>query len=415
MKFLSLLIILLLCTDCGPEGLPTAETSSTHLATQTSQAASQPTSSHLPTPTAMPTWLPPTPIPMFEGLIDALAIDPQGTLFAGGYGPPSDGSRRLARWDGTEWIAMETGFEPDGSPLAIDSAGQLYSSGLTAIEHGMATVMVKWDGAQWEDITGNFSTVVDALQAGRISSNIPVLGLAVDGEDKLYAAGSYQHPSADNTMEWPMGYVATWNGDTWTVLGRGFDRVNIYSLAVSPTGQVYVSGEQPRIPAGEYEGPAGFIAQWDSKMWNEIGTSALDSCTSITNLSLDGAGGLYAGCRGDGKGGLVFHWDGTDWNILTDQLRGEAPVIHDMAVDKSGQLYIGGSFDSVSGIPARNIASWDGNGWHALGDGLNGQVYVLAFDPGGELYASGILMEAGAQPMGQVARWDGETWHVPGP
>jgi hypothetical protein len=83
-----------------------------------------------------------------------------------------------------------------------------------------------------------------------------------------------------------------------------------------------------------------------------------------------------------------------------------------MAVDANGHLYIGGSFESVSGIPARHIAYWNGSSWHALGDGVNKQVDALAFDPGGELYAAGLFTEAGDVPVQHVARWDGKTWHT---
>jgi len=192
---------------------------------------------------------------MFEGIIDSVAIDQQGTLYAGGYGASWEGSKHFAQWDGAKWIALGTGVaSAGGNPLVADRANQLYTTIITDPDQGYTTAMVRWDDAGWEDITGNFSTVVDALQAGRISSNIPVEALAVDGEDHLYAAGSFQYPSADHTMEWPMGFVAKWDRETWTVLGHGFDRVHIYAMAVSAAGKVYASGEQPRIPPGEYGG-----------------------------------------------------------------------------------------------------------------------------------------------------------------
>jgi trimeric autotransporter adhesin len=409
-RFWILLYILVLCTACGPLGLPAAEPSPTGIPTQTPHATSQTASVVLPTGTSTPML--PTPTPMFEGIIDSVAIDQQGTVYAGGYGASWDGSKHFAKWDGEKWIALGSGVASAGSnPLVADSANGLYTTIITDPDHGYTTAMVRWDGAGWEDITGNFSTVVDALQAGRISSNIPVEALAVDGEDNLYAAGSFQYPSADHTMEWPMGFVAKWNKEAWTVLGQGFDQVHIYAMAVSEAGKVYASGEQPRIPAG----PAGFIAEWDGETWTEIGTNKLDPCLNIRNLALDKAGGLYASCRLNGAGEPIFHWDGTDWTIITDQLQGEAPAVYDLVVDDNGHLYIGGSFDSVSGIPARNIAYWDGNGWHALGEGVHGQVYALAFDAGGELYAAGLLMGAGGQYAGLAARWDGETWHALGP
>ncbi len=86
-----------------------------------------------------------------------------------------------------------------------------------------------------------------------------------------------------------------------------------------------------------------------------------------------------------------------------------------MAVGANGQLYISGSFESVSGIPARYIAYWDGSLWQALGEGVNKQVHALTFDPGGNLYAVGLFNEAGGRPAQHIASWDGDTWHALGP
>ena len=86
-----------------------------------------------------------------------------------------------------------------------------------------------------------------------------------------------------------------------------------------------------------------------------------------------------------------------------------------MIVDKNGYLYIGGDFDSVGGVPARNIAYWDGSSWHPLGDGVNKPVEALALHPNGELYAVGSFTQAGGLPVSCAARWDGEAWHALGP
>lgn len=414
MRSLILLYLLVLCTACGPSSSPAIEASPSTIKTQTSQAPSQ-TAPVVP-PTEMSTPNLPSPTPMFEGMIDNVAIDRQAQVYASGYGPASDGSRHFAQWDGTTWIALGAGVESaGGDALVTDRANRLYTAMITDPDQGYATAIVRWDGAGWEDITGNFTTVVDALQAGRISSNIPVAALAFDGEDHLYAAGSFQYPSADHTREWSMGYAAKLEKETWTVLGPGFDQVYILDMAVSAAGKVYVAGEQPRIPAGEYDGPAGFIAEWDGETWTEIGTGLLDPCWNIRNLALDKAGGLYATCvRGEG-GEPIFYWDGAEWTTVSDRLQGEAPAVYDLAVDENGHLYIGGSFDSVSGVRARDIAYWDGTSWHALGEGIRGQVYALAFDPAGELYAAGLLLGAGGQYAGIVARWDGQTWQALGP
>jgi hypothetical protein len=53
-----------------------------------------------------------------------------------------------------------------------------------------------------------------------------------------------------------MDCVAKWDQGTWTVLGEGFDKVNILTLAVDAAGDVYVAGEQPSTP----EGNSSYIA-----------------------------------------------------------------------------------------------------------------------------------------------------------
>jgi hypothetical protein len=402
MKPFAFLFILILCTACVPQGLPVTESSPTLIATQFSIATIPPTSTSLPTSTT-PALLLPSPTPIFNILIDNVATDQQGVVYVSGFGKQDD-LRHFARWDGGKWIELGNGFKTTGNALAVDSTGHLYAEIFTDSQQGMSNAIMRWDGAKWEDITGNFSIVVDALQAGRLSSNIPVMALAVDGEDNLYTAGSYFYPSADNTAEWAMGYVAKWNKDSWTVLGQGFDKVYITAMETVATGNVYVSGEQPLTP----EGNNSFITQWDNDTWTEINTSKLINLTQI--IAVDRSGRLYA----NSQWAVVSYWDGTDWINITDQLKGEAPAVYDMAVGRNDHLCIGGSFESVNAIPARNIACWDGSSWYALGDGVNERVNAIAFDPYGDLYAVGYFTEAGGLPVDHAARWDGETWYALG-
>ena len=407
MKSLISLSILVLCTACAPQGLPMVEPSPTLIATQPSLATTKPASTSLAAPTATPTLLLPSATPIFEVVIDNVATGQQGQLYASGFGTLGDDVRHFAQWDGAKWVALGNGFSTAGNTLVTDGAGHLYTEILANSEQGTATAIMRWDGDKWEDITGNFSIVVDALKAGRTSSNIPVETLAVDGEDNLYAAGMFYYPTADHSEELPMGYVAKWDQESWTVLGKGFDKVNIFALAVSTAGEVYVAGEQPLTP----EGNSSYIAHWDGETWKQIDTSKINTSGY---LALDKSGGLYVGSLSSEPSGYIDYWDGTDWRTITAQLAGEAPAILDMAVDANGHLYIGGSFESVNGIPARYIAYWDGSSWHALGDGVNKQVNALAFDPSGKLYAVGFFTEAGGLPANHVAQWDGKAWHMLG-
>ena len=74
-----------------------------------------------------------------------------------------------------------------------------------------------------------------------------------------------------------------------------------------------------------------------------------------------------------------------------------------------GDLIVGGEFTQAGGVTARGIARWDGQAWHALGAGLNGNGYALAvYD--GDLIVGGWFTEAGELPASNIARWNGTAW-----
>src|SRR5438105_7263630 len=58
------------------------------------------------------------------------------------------------------------------------------------------------------------------------------------------------------------------------------------------------------------------------------------------------------------------------------------------AVASAGNdVYIGGNFTAAGGVPAANIARWNGSQWQALGTGADGAVYALTLSDNGVLYA----------------------------
>jgi hypothetical protein len=81
------------------------------------------------------------------------------------------------------------------------------------------------------------------------------------------------------------------------------------------------------------------------------------------------------------------------------------------------RLYVAGSFTSIGGVVARNVAVWDGSAWSALGEGTNAPVYALAMHDDGsgrKLYAGGSFRKAGNVLANMVARWDGSSWSAVG-
>ena len=113
--------------------------------------------------------------------------------------------------------------------------------------------------------------------------------------------------------------------------------------------------------------PLGHVARWTGAQWQTVGTIAPDFGASSTRLAA--------------------------WN---------------------SKVICAGLFNSIDGVPALNIAQWNGTTWSALGSGLNGRVTALA-SHGGELYASGDFTASGATPLpGRIARWNGTSWAAVG-
>ena len=101
-----------------------------------------------------------------------------------------------------------------------------------------------------------------------------------------------------------------------------------------------------------------------------------------------------------------------DWVGLGSGMSGSASsLVAVMALAVSGtNLYAGGQFTTAGGVPANNIAKWDGNAWSALGSGMDVDVYVLVAN-GTNLYAGGDFSMAGANG---IAKWNGSAWSALG-
>ncbi len=79
-----------------------------------------------------------------------------------------------------------------------------------------------------------------------------------------------------------------------------------------------------------------------------------------------------------------------------------------------GAFVVGGAFSGAGGVPAANIARWDGSAWQPLGGGLGTPVFntvqALARLPNGDLLAGGFFQVPGPGAIANLAVWDGERW-----
>lgn len=160
---------------------------------------------------------------------------------------------------------------------------------------------------------------------------------------------------------------------------------------------------------------AARIAVYDDalQVWVPLGTGLGSRVRCV--LGLDSgvlvAGGDFLDVAGMPAPG-VARWDGTQWRALGSGLAfGASPGrAHALGRLPDGSLVAGGFFSTAGGVPAANVARWDGAAWQSLGSGTNGGINCILSDAEGRLWFGGSFTQAGSQPASRVARWDGTAW-----
>lgn len=310
------------------------------------------------------------------------------------------------------WAALGPGFYGFVNAMTTfdDGTGPaLYASGRFSLVSGIPTnAVAKWDGTSWSSIGaagGNMGTIIDALT------------VFDDGTGPaLYAAGRFLTLGGVAASR-----IAKWDGSSWSALGSGTDN-SIRSLGVFDDGNgaaLYVGGGFST--AGGVS--ASRVAKWDGSSWSAVGSGFTNASVEALTVFDDGTGpALYAGGGFVTIGGVlasqIARWDGTAWSQVGGGIGCCAILAQAVFDDGTGPaLFVAGQFVTVSGVPANNIAKWDGSAWSALGSGVSGAssspVYALAvFDDGTgpALYAGGILGGVGGVVANSIARWDGASW-----
>ena len=348
-----------------------------------------------------------------------------GEVYIGGYFESVDGvaARRIARWDGTAWSPLAGGLYTEGTldndaiPTAIAGLGDyIYVGG--AFEYAVASDdtldlevnnLARWNHTteQWESVGGGTSVDVRVMTVWN---------------DALYAGGAFEQ-AGDQTVYG----IARWQDERWSPLGTGVDGY-VDAIQAGPDG-LYVSGGF--YNAGEVENTDSLV-RWDGSQWHSLGTNeflsgADDEFISAMGVLPDG-GILVSGDFGEAGTPLLdktAFWDGTQWrgtglgfeDDYSGFVGGDGYAV---AVAPNGNVYVGGDFLHIGGLPYSHLAMWDGEMWHSVGGGVDGDVSALLIR-GDDLYVAGGFAQVGGEgdesvPAVRVARWNmvSETWSAVG-
>jgi len=306
-------------------------------------------------------------------------------VIVGGYFDSAGGvtAESVARWDGTAWHSMDTGFDGVVRSFAtID--GELFVGGGWRAD-GRGTMQVaRWDGTQWAPPT--------SASDGWITCSV-----AVDGT--TFAGGEFQYVDGVRAR-----HIARRTGGAWEPLGAGIGFVGTFSGMTLHQGDLFVA-------ATSADDAATSIMRWDGSEWTEAAGGIHGSVYSM--YSVDDQlviGGSFAGLNGTAIEN-VARWDGTQW-LPMGVSHGN---IRDFQVHE-GTLYAAGSF----GPPPADVgyrgtvAAWNGTEWEplALAPGnSSGALFESLESYRGDLIAAGMNWADG-YPMASVWRWNGADWEA---
>jgi hypothetical protein len=263
------------------------------------------------------------------GAVYALAIGPDGTIYAGGNFTNASGVAAcdyIAKWTvgASAWTALGTGMNGIVYAIAVGPDGSVYAGGAFTLAGGVANTVriAKWNGSAWS-----------ALGTGANAGNVSSIAVGLDGS--VYAGGTFTLMSGvANTVR-----IAKWNGSAWTALGTGMSSNGVAALAIGLDGSVFAGGDY---------GLAGGVA-------NTI---------------------------------QIAKWNGSAWSALGTGMNG---LVSTLIVSRNGELYAGGNFSTAGGVSAVGLAVWNSSYWKPISNGCNGQVTSMAIDAAGILYAGGAF------------------------
>jgi hypothetical protein len=233
-------------------------------------------------------------------------------------------------------------------------------------------------------------------------------------QNEIYATGFFTKICGKST-----GNVAKWNGSQWTQAAMG---------GIDEGHALEVIDNALYIASYEFGTDSNYVVRWNGTNLTTIGTvyrtdpnpNQFLNASIYDILKYKGeivACGEFNWVAGKPISGIT-RWNGLKWDSLGAGLSGSinanTPGLypHQLLVFEE-DLIVCGNFLKAGGQIVNGVARWDGQNWHALGDGFNNPVYGLGI-LNGELYAGGGFTASGNTAMNCIAKWNGTSWENPG-
>jgi len=305
-----------------------------------------------------------------NGPVWAIAVSGNDVFVGGQFtqaGPLS--VNNIAKWDGTNWSALGSGIGGGLVTAITIHNGRVYVGGaFTSAGGAPANSVAYWENGSWNFMQGGVDGWVRSVEVGP--------------DNRVYVGGDFTHAGLGFSLQ--HSYLIRWTGSDWdtSTPSPGWQ---VMSLAFGPDALYARVNRQVENYLWLYQGT----------VWPEV----------VSGGQVPGA------IKGDGS----FVYEFYPWLRRRTSTQGSStllgtPVGTVWCVSPDGaNIYAGGSFTSMDGVPAANIAVRGTNGWSALGSGVGGSNAVPAVRAiarvGDRVYVGGNFLAAGGKPSPYFAVW----------
>lgn len=218
----------------------------------------------------------------------------------------------------------------------------------------------------------------------------------------MYIFGIFQTIEQDTAFS-----AAIWDGQTLASLHFPFAFPNSYFAAitdaVSHNGKIYVGGNFMASSGGTNTVD---FAWYDGTNWNLPDQGILGPTDDIGAITVYKDQIYVGGGFKVSSGNAIMSFNSGSFDAVGGSFDSELANITEMIV-YDNKLFVFGLFDSVGGgIPAQNMASWDGEQWCGYDFEFDGRIDKAAVI-GDRLYISGGFKTINNDTFNHIAYWDG--------
>jgi len=288
------------------------------------------------------------------GFALAFATAADGSIYVGGDFTAAGGVANtdgIAKWDGTTWTALGTGISAGTNrvrALAVGPDGTLYAGGDFSLMGGVANTVgiAKWDGSVWTPMgTG--------VSAGTVRVNAIIVGT----NGYIFAGGDFTGMGGVANTDGIAVWVA---GTTWVGAGTGISTGtnSVDSLVFMRDGTVVAGGDFSTM-GGVADTLRIARYTYATNTWSALSTGANGN---VAALAVSPTGVLYAGGAFTSIGGIttsyLAQWNGSTWAAVGSTI-GSAVVALSMGID--GILYIVPSVAFTTASDTTAFVLWNGS------------------------------------------------------